>query len=65
MSGVSYSCKVKSLLEELEEEDYLFTSPRIIDKLRTLDPEEEIHVLTESYGRAVVGICRDEDPEDE
>lgn len=61
MSSVIYSCKVKELLKDLEEEDELFTSPRIIDKLRTLDPEEEISVSTESYGRAVVGIYRDED----
>lgn len=61
MSGVLYSCKVKELLRDLNEEDKLFTSPRIIDMLRTLDPEEEVYVSTESYGSAVVGIYKDED----
>lgn len=61
MSGVYYTCKVRELIEELEKEEDLFTSPRIIDKLRTLDPEREIGVSTESYGSNVVGICSDED----
>ena len=63
MSGVYYTCKVRELIEELEKEE-LFTSPRIIDKLRTLDPEREIGVSTESYGHNVVGICSDEDFEE-
>ena len=61
MSGVLYSCKVKELLRDLNEENELFTSPRIIDMLRTLDPEEEVYVSTESYGSAVVDIYKDED----
>lgn len=61
MSGVTYSCKVKELLEDLEKEDELFTSPRLVDKLRTLNPEEEITISAESFGMAVVDIYRDED----